>query len=131
MKYQMRQKLRSRPALWVAIISVLLVCIFIADTITDLEIAVAVFYIAVILVAISLLPKRGVIILACVCVALTVLSFALTPTGAPEAGLINGAISISAISITTYLALKMIAAEAAVHDSRAQLARIARLTSLG
>jgi C4-dicarboxylate-specific signal transduction histidine kinase len=131
MNYAARQTSRLRRVASIAIIVALLVCIFVVDTITNFEIAIAVFYVAVILVAITLLPRRDVIVLAFVCVGLTVVSFALTPSGAREAGLINAAISISAISTTTYLALKMIAAETAVHESRAQLARMAHLTTLG
>jgi C4-dicarboxylate-specific signal transduction histidine kinase len=126
-----RPRFTSRSALRTAIIVALLVCIFVADTLTDFEIAVAAFYIVVILVAIGLLPRRGVTALAGVCVALTVLSLLLTQRGYREAGVFNAAISISAIAITTYLALRTVTAVAAVHESRAQLARIARLTSLG
>jgi hypothetical protein len=64
----------TRLALRLGIIVALLAGIFVADTLTDYEIAIAVFYIAVILVAIRLLPKRGVAALAGVCVGLTVVS---------------------------------------------------------
>jgi signal transduction histidine kinase len=40
-------------------------------------------------------------------------------------------ISLSAIGATSYLALKIVSAEVAVHEARAQLAHIARLTTLG
>jgi C4-dicarboxylate-specific signal transduction histidine kinase len=126
-----RHMLMPRPALHFAVLVLLMALIFVADTLTELEIAVSVFYAAVILGAIDLLPKRGVVILACACVALTAVSFALTAAGATKAGLINAAISVAAIAITTYLALKIVTAEAAVHESRAQLARMARVTSLG
>jgi signal transduction histidine kinase len=125
------RRLSSRLAVRTTIIVVLLACIFVADTLTDYEIAVAVFYIAVIFSAIGFLPRRGVIALACMCVGLAVVSFLLTPRGSRQVGLLNGAISISAIGITTFLGLRTVAAVAAVHESRAQLARIARLTSLG
>jgi C4-dicarboxylate-specific signal transduction histidine kinase len=59
------------------------------------------------------------------------LSFGLTKSGSREAGVVNLAISISAIAITTYLALKMVGAEAAAYEARAQLIRVARVTSLG
>lgn len=49
--------------------------IFLADTITNLEIAVAVFYVAVVLIAVRYLDRRGVAIVAAACMALTVLSF--------------------------------------------------------
>ena len=126
----------TRPALRLAIIAALLGCIFALDTLTHFEIAIAVYYIVVIFIAVTLaalglLPKRGVFVLATLCVALTVLSYVLTPAGSREAGLMNGVISISAIGITTYLAMEMVTAVVAAHESRAQLARIARLTHLG
>jgi signal transduction histidine kinase len=122
---------RSRLALRVSLLVLLLALVFVVDTITDREIAVAVFYVAVILVGIRLLPRRGVAVLACCCVVLTIVSLLLTRRGALDAGVANAAISISAIAITTYLGLRLVSAVAAVHESRAQLARIARLSSLG
>ncbi len=121
-----------RRRVWrLALLAALLGCVFVVDTLTDREIAVAVFYVAVILVGIELVSPRGVAVLACVCVALTILSLALTSHGARDAGLANAVISVSAIAITTYLGLRLVAAVEAVHESRAQLARVARLTSLG
>lgn len=122
---------RPRPWFRGAMIPCLMIVIFATDTITDYEIALSVFYIAAILIAIDFLPTRGVVALACACVGLTLVSLSLTPSGAFKAGLINCSISISAIGITTYLALKMVAAKAAIYEAQAQLARMARLTSLG
>lgn len=114
-----------------SIITVLTTAVFILDTVTDLEIATAVFYIVVILIAIGMFRRRGVILLSIVCIVLTLCSALLTRSGSYEAGLINSGISIAAIAITTWLALKMIAAESAAHEARAQLIRIARINSLG
>ncbi|KGS11122.1 ATPase, partial [Pseudomonas coronafaciens] len=62
---------------WVALLALALV-IAIADTLTDLEIAVGVFQIAVVLLAVRLLPVRGVIAVAVVCMVLTVVSYEMT-----------------------------------------------------
>jgi len=123
--------LRSRFALRLALLGVLLTCVFVVDTVTDREIAVAVFYVGVILVGIGMLPKRGVAALACACVVLTVVSLLLSSHGSRESGLANAVISISAIAITTYLGLRLVTAVAAVHESRAELARVARQSRLG
>jgi signal transduction histidine kinase len=131
MAYQPRRHATPRRALRLTAIVALTAGIFAVDSLTDVEIAVAVFYTAVILLAIGLLPRRGVVGLAGGCVALTVLSLALTPHGSREAGLINGAISVAAVGVTTYLALALVTAVAAAHESRAQLARVARLSRLG
>lgn len=120
-----------RKAFRLAIIAVLMAAIFIIDTITDLEIAASVFYIIAILLAVGQFRRGNIIGLASACIALTLLSSLLTTGGSREAGLVNIAISVSAIVITTYLALKMVAAEAAVHEARAQLVRVTRVTSLG
>ncbi|MEN2709244.1 hypothetical protein ACQKOH_10730 [Sphingomonas sp. NPDC092331] len=114
-----------------AAIAALTAGIFIADTVTDLEIAAAVFYIAIILLAVGRFPRRNVIALAGLCILLTLASSALTAGGSHEAGIVNLAISTSAIGITAWLALRVVAAEAAVHAARAQLVRLARVTSLG
>lgn len=112
-------------------IAALMVGIFIADTVTDLEIAAAVFYIAIILLAVGRFPRRNVVALAGLCILLTLVSSTLTAGGSREAGIVNMAISTSAIGITTWLALRVVAAEAAAHEARAQLVRIARVTNLG
>lgn len=123
----------QRPARGVALLALLMAAIFLADTFTRLEIAVAVFYVTVILAALSFLPRRGVAAVAAACVALTVISLLLTPSrGAlQELDIINGLISITAIVSTAYLALKRVAAEEAAYAARAQLARMARIHSLG
>ncbi|WP_244598773.1 sensor histidine kinase [Rhizobium tubonense] len=127
----MFSKEQNRPKLRAAFIASLLICIFVADTVTNFEIAFAVFYIAVILIAIGFLSTRGVVVLASICIGLTVLSLFLTRRGSFEAGLFNCGISTCAIGITTYLALKTVAAQAAVYDAQEQFARMARLTRLG
>lgn len=120
-----------RPRVRLAAIVVLLIGIFVFDTVTDLEIAGAVFHVAVILLAIGWLPTRRIIALAGACIVLTVISFALTPSGVHEAGLINTAISVAAIAIVTWLGVKRAAAETAAFEARSQLERMARVTNLG
>jgi len=83
----------------------LTVGIFVADTVSNLEIAVAVLYVAVVLMSVRFCEKRGVILVAIGCMALTVSSYFLTPAGLKQAGLINTAISLLAVGLTTYLSL--------------------------
>ncbi|WP_429932510.1 sensor histidine kinase [Agrobacterium vitis] len=131
MKHILFSQHQNRPKLRAVFILFLLVCIFAADTITNFEIAFAVFYIAVILIAIGFLSMRGVVALAMVCIGLTVFSLFLTRRGSFESGLLNCGISTCAIGVTTYLALKIVAAQAAIYDAQAQFSRMARLTRLG
>jgi len=107
------------------------IAIFILDTVTDLEIAAAVFYVAVVLMSVSFCQKRGVLLVGAACIVLTILSYFLTRSGSPQAGLVNCVISIAAIAATTYLVLKIDSAKVAVYEARAQLAHIARVTTFG
>ncbi len=133
MFHKLARGLKQRPGAGVALLIALMAAIFLADTFTRLEIAVAVFYVAVILAALSFLSRRGVILVALSCAALTLVSLFLTPNGGAlrELGLINALISIAAIGVTAYLALKRAAAEDAAFEARTQLARMARIHSLG
>ena len=121
----------NRPKLRAAAIVFLLSAVFVADTITRFEIAIAVFYIVVILLAVGFVSTRGVILLAGLCVGMTGLSLILTRHGSFEAGLLNCGISIAAIATTTSLVLKTISAQASAFEAQAQMVRVARLTSLG
>ena len=109
----------------------LAIAIFIVDTVTDLEIAVAVFYVAVVLMSLSFCRRRGVVLVSAGCMALTVISYFLTPTGSPHSGFVNCMISLSAIAATTYLGLKIKSVEVAALEARAHLAHVGRLTALG
>jgi len=114
-----------------ALLVLLAAAIFLADTITNLEIAVAVFYVAIVLIAVRYLDRRGVAMVAAACMALTVVSFFLTRAGSVPAGVVNCAISLVAIAVTAYLALRTAAAEASARQAQAQLAHITRVTMLG
>ena len=105
--------------------------IFVLDTVTNLEIAVAVLYVAVVLMSVGFCQKRGVVLVSFACMALTVLSFFLTESGSPTTGLINCGISLLAIAATTFLVLKIESAELTAQEAKAQLAHIARVTTLG
>jgi signal transduction histidine kinase len=111
--------------------STLAIGIFVFDTITDLEIAVEVLYVAVVLISVSFCRTQGVILISLGCMALTLLSYAMTPNGSSEAGLINDGIGLVAIAATTFLALRIKLAERVAHEAKAQLAHVARVTTLG
>src|SRR5215813_151080 len=81
--------------------------IFAADTATNLDIAVPVLYVAVVLISVRFCERRGVILVATSCVALTIFSSFLTAADIKQTGLINTAISILAIGLTTFLALRI------------------------
>ena len=106
--------------------------IFIADTVTELEIAFPAFYTAIVLIAARFCTKRGIIFVGISCIALTLLSDVLTIDVAPsEAGVINTSISLLAIAATTYLSIKIQTEKEAAYEARSQLAHVGRLTTLG
>lgn len=120
----------SRPAR-LALLCLAIGTIFIADTLTDYEIAVAVFYVTTVLIASAFLSVRGVLACSIACCALTICSVILNDRGAYQAGLINCMLSICAISATTYLALQRSSALQAEQTSRSQLVRLSRVSTLG
>ena len=106
--------------------------IFAVDTITDLEIAIPVFYTAIILLSVSFLKKNGIVFVGLGCIALTLLSDLLTAnTGVSEAGVINTALSLLAITSTTFLAVKIQSSKVAASEAQSQLAHVVRVTTLG
>ena len=128
------QDFRVSAAAWVHPFSVVLLttAIFIADTVTELEIAFPVFYTAVVLIAARFCKKRGVVFVGVACIALTLLSDLLMLGGVPsQAGVINTCISLAAIAATTYLAVKLETEKEATFEARSQLAHVARMTTLG
>lgn len=120
-----------RRALVAAVIAAGLLAIFVLDTLTEYAVAVAVFHSVLILLAVRWFSARAVVALTLLCIALTLLSFALTPAGIYHLGLINTGISIVAIAVTAYLGLKLVAARAAAHAAQARLAQLAQATSAG
>ena len=86
---------------------VLAIAIFTGDSLTDLEIAAPVLYVVVVLMSVRFCDRRGVILVSLGCMTLTVLSYFLAATGLKQAGLINTAISLLAVGLTTYLALRI------------------------
>jgi signal transduction histidine kinase len=121
-------------AAWVLPFSaiVLAAVIFVADTVTDLEIAFPAFYTVIVLIAVRFCKKRGVVLVGVGCIVLTLLSDLVTIDVPPsQAGIINTCISLLAIAATTYLALKIEMEKEATFEARSQLAHIARVTTLG
>lgn len=81
--------------------------IFIIDTVTGLEIAVAVLYVTVILIAVEVFSRRGVLVVAVTCMALTAISFLVSHPGeVATPASIRCVVSLIAITITTVFALK-------------------------
>ena len=104
--------------------------IFIFDTVSPLQFAVAVLYIVVVFMAATYYQRRGVVLAAGACSVLTVLSYLLahgfTLEGtAPDRSLV----SLAAIGITTFLALKYISAQERFRHAERHRANLARFFS--
>jgi PAS domain S-box-containing protein len=84
----------------------LAVAIFAVDAITSLDIAIAVLYVVVVLMAANALDRRGVLLVAAGCLALTVLAYLLGHGLTTSTALGRFVMSVAAIGITTFLALK-------------------------
>jgi PAS domain S-box-containing protein len=82
------------------------IAIFVVDTFTPLGIAVAALYVVVILMAGRFLQRKGVLVVAAACVVLTVLSYIIQHWDTYGPSLVRAIVSLVAIVITTFLALK-------------------------
>jgi PAS domain S-box-containing protein len=82
------------------------VAIFIVDVITPLDIAVAVLYVVVVLMAANALDRRGVLLVSAGCLALTVVAYLMAHGLTMTTALGRCLMSLSAIGITAFLALK-------------------------
>jgi two-component system sensor kinase FixL len=102
----------------VALVAIALAtAIFIVDTFTPLGIAVAALYALVVVLAARLISRAGVFAVAWGCLALTVLSYTVQHgVDFESASFVRCLVSLLAIAITTFLALKTQAAATALHE---------------
>ena len=83
------------------------IAVFIIDTFTPLGIAVAVLYVVVVLMAGRFFQRPGVLFVGFACIALTILSYVVQHGETYGPALIRCLVSIAAITITTFLALRI------------------------
>lgn len=122
--------LAEMPLLWCGI-ATLLLTVFIVDSVTSLEIAAAVLYVAAILLS-ARTGRSGVILaIGATSAALTFFSYLLNNSGLRQQGLVNSVLSLLAIAAVTYLAYRFSQTEARNRAAQAELAHMARITVLG
>jgi PAS domain S-box-containing protein len=98
-------KVRSRALAVIG--AVIAIGIFILDTTTPREIALAVLYVGVVLLSARFLQKRGVVFVSLGLMVLTGLSYALSEhDGSPDIALLNCLLSLAAIGVTAFLAVQ-------------------------
>jgi PAS domain S-box-containing protein len=99
---------------------VIAIAIFVVDTATALDDAIAVLYVVVVLIAANRFQRRGVLLVASACLALTLASYFVQHRPAADTALVRCLMSISAIGATTFLALQNQSANMVVRE-RARL----------
>ncbi|HWC18999.1 MAG TPA: PAS domain S-box protein, partial [Terriglobales bacterium] len=109
------------PALVTVFTGLFAIAVFIIDTVTPLDIAVAVLYVVVVLLATQYFSRRGVLMVALGCIALTVLSYALTHEPEIDEAAGRCLVSIAAIGAATFLALKNQSANAVLSEQASLL----------
>jgi PAS domain S-box-containing protein len=97
------------------------IAIFVADTITPIGVAVAVLYVAVVLMAARFCRARGVVLVAVGCIVLSIVSHLLSSAGEEAEDVANSLISIAAIGVTTLLALQSQRAEGRLREQASLL----------
>jgi len=104
--------------------------IFAFDTLSPLRLAIAVLYVIVLLIVAPYFSRRGILITASGCAALTLLSLLLVHgLDFRDTAPIRAAVGLAAIGITTYLVLKNIAANERLGKIQRQRANLARFFS--
>jgi signal transduction histidine kinase len=109
----------------------LAIIIFVIDTFTPSDIAIAVLYVIVVLMAANILRRRGVILVSLACAGLTVLSFILQHDWDTSDSIGRNLVSLTAIGVTAILALNRQRAEDAWRRSETYLTEAHRLSRTG
>ena len=102
--------------MFAAVAAAFAIAIFVVDTATTLDIAIAVLYVVVVLLSANFLARRGVLLVASGCAALTVTSLLISHGLTVGTPLVRCLVSLSAIGATTFLALKNQSANMALRE---------------
>jgi two-component system sensor kinase FixL len=110
------RRLSSAQVVMPACAVALALAIFVIDTATPLEAAIAVLYVLVVMAASTFLSRNGVLLVALICVVLTMVSFLLTRHLAASSSLARALLSMAAIVITTALTVRYQASSLRVRE---------------
>ena len=126
------------PLLSILLVAVTIM-IFVVDTFTDLDVAIAVMYVVVVLLSASVWKRRGVILTTIACLMLTLIAYGVIHSSifsGPASGRL--VVSLAAIGITAFLALSgqaatedLLAREEALRRSEGFLAGTQRISKTG
>jgi C4-dicarboxylate-specific signal transduction histidine kinase len=110
----------------------LALAIFVVDLFTHVDIAIAVLYVAVVLMSVRLYELRGVLTVSLGCAVLTVTGYLSSPGNLlGTTALANHFLAFLAIGSTTFLAWRDRSAQIALHKAQVDLAHVTRVTTLG
>jgi PAS domain S-box-containing protein len=98
---------KSSPATLPVLAAVLALAIFLLDTLTLLDSAVAILYVLVVLLAANFTSRNGILWIAAGCAALTLLSYVVSHGLGTVAAFLRCMMSLSAIGLSTFLVLKI------------------------
>jgi two-component system, LuxR family, sensor kinase FixL len=108
------------------------VAIFLLDTLTTFDIAIAVLYVIVVLLSVNFANQTGLVLIGAACMGLTLLSFLVSHTvDLPADSIGRCFVSLSAIGITTFLAFRAKAAISVLAESEQRYRTIFRATGVG
>jgi len=98
---------------------------FVADTVTTTDIAFSTLYAVVVLMAARFFSAESIVRVAVGCVALTGLSYYLSPPGGEEfGGIVNTGIGLVAIGLTTLLAVQQKRAEESLREHAGEIRKL-------
>jgi K+-sensing histidine kinase KdpD len=98
---------------------------FVADTVTTTDIAFSTLYAVIILMAARFSSAEAILRIAVGCVALTVLSYYMSPPGGQElGGVVNTGIGLVAIGLTTLLAVQQKRAEVSLRGHASEIRKL-------
>ena len=107
--------------------AVLAIGIFLVDTLSSLQFAVASLYVVVVLVAAQDLDRGGAVIVGIVCALLTILSYILTHGFVPNGiAALRSSVSLIALLVTTMLVLHRLSANQRVKKAERERMNLAR-----
>ena len=110
---------------------VLAAAIFMFDTLTSLDIAIAVLYVSVVLLSLYFTDRGGTLLVGLACMGLTLLSFVVTHGTDIETGPLSRClVSLAAIGMTTFLALRLASTITAIAKSERRYRTIFRATGV-
>lgn len=90
-----------------AVVALLCVAIFLVDTLSPFDMAIAVLYLVAVLLAANFVERTGLLAVAAGCIGLTVLSFVIIHAhDYTLSSAMRGVVSIAAITVTTLLSLR-------------------------